>query len=107
MCTVFFFLIFTCFIGFPNSESHSRFYGAQIVMAFEYLHYLDLVYRDLKPENLLIDLEGYTKVSVQECSVRCLFIFFLSIWMFETLRPKKKNKVQMHRFSGREGLRNG
>ncbi|XP_076463302.1 cAMP-dependent protein kinase catalytic subunit beta isoform X2 [Babylonia areolata] len=45
------------------SESHSRFYGAQIVMAFEYLHYLDLVYRDLKPENLLIDLEGYCKVT--------------------------------------------
>ena len=27
------------------SESHSRFYASQIVMAFEYLHYLDIVYR--------------------------------------------------------------
>uniref|UniRef100_A0A914H1Y8 cAMP-dependent protein kinase catalytic subunit n=1 Tax=Globodera rostochiensis TaxID=31243 RepID=A0A914H1Y8_GLORO len=45
------------------SEFHSRFYAAQIVLAFEYLHSLDLVYRDLKPENLLIDTNGYLKIT--------------------------------------------
>ena len=55
-----------------SSEAHSRFYAAQIVLAFEYLHYLDLIYRDLKPENLLLDKQGYLKVSaITECPLSC------------------------------------
>lgn len=50
-------------ISFPvHSESHSRFYAAQVVLAFEYLHYLDCTYRDLKPENILIRSDGYIEV---------------------------------------------
>ena len=43
-------------------ERRCCFYSAMIVAAFEYLHSLKIVYRDLKPENLLVDADGYLKV---------------------------------------------
>ena len=43
-------------------ERRCCFYSAMIVVAFEYLHDKMIVYRDLKPENLLIDADGYLKV---------------------------------------------
>lgn len=43
-------------------EPSTRFYTACVVAAFTYLHDLDVVYRDLKPENLLLDAAGYLKV---------------------------------------------
>lgn len=36
-----------------------RFYASQITLMFEYLHNKNIIYRDLKPENLLIDKLGY------------------------------------------------
>eukprot|EP00127_Corallochytrium_limacisporum_P006634 Clim_evm13s232 gene=Clim_evmTU13s232 len=44
-----------------NSKT-AAFYVGQVVLAFEYLHSLDIVYRDLKPENLLLDSSGYLRV---------------------------------------------
>ncbi|KAK3251619.1 cGMP-dependent protein kinase [Cymbomonas tetramitiformis] len=45
------------------SEDEGRFYAACVIQAFEYMHGQGYMYRDLKPENLLIDSTGYLKVT--------------------------------------------
>lgn len=40
----------------------TRFFSSQIVLVLEYLHSNNIVYRDLKPENMLVDKSGYLKI---------------------------------------------
>ncbi|GAB6019954.1 cAMP-dependent protein kinase [Chamberlinius hualienensis] len=45
------------------SNSASNFYAAEIVSVLDYLHQRAIVYRDLKPENLLLDHQGHLKIT--------------------------------------------
>lgn len=44
------------------SEQDSKFYLAEVILAIESLHLKGIIYRDLKPENVLIDAEGHVKL---------------------------------------------
>lgn len=48
--------------GGALGNADARFYAACVLDAMEYLHGLTIVYRDLKPENLMISDDGYIKV---------------------------------------------
>ncbi|EIE92485.1 hypothetical protein RO3G_17007 [Rhizopus delemar RA 99-880] len=46
---------------FPDHVA--KFYAAEVALAIEYLHNKHVIYRDLKPENLLLDVNGHIKIT--------------------------------------------
>lgn len=48
-----------------------RFYVAEVLLALEYLHMLGIIYRDLKPENVLVREDGHIMLSDFDLSLRC------------------------------------
>ncbi|KAJ8751597.1 hypothetical protein K2173_016846 [Erythroxylum novogranatense] len=53
------------------SISSAKFYAAEILLALEYLHMMGIVYRDLKPENVLVREDGHVMLSDFDLSLKC------------------------------------
>ncbi|XP_031479182.1 serine/threonine-protein kinase D6PKL2-like [Nymphaea colorata] len=53
------------------SEQAAKFYVAEVLLSVEYLHMLGIVYRDLKPENVLVREDGHIMLSDFDLSLRC------------------------------------
>ncbi|KAM9234162.1 ribosomal protein S6 kinase alpha-2 isoform 3-T3 [Dugong dugon] len=45
------------------TEEDVKFYLAELALALDHLHGLGIIYRDLKPENVLLDEEGHIKIT--------------------------------------------
>lgn len=48
--------------NYMMSEDRVSFYGAEICLAIGHLHSLGMMYRDLKPENVLLNSQGHVKL---------------------------------------------
>ncbi|PKI75123.1 hypothetical protein CRG98_004458, partial [Punica granatum] len=69
-------------------ENAARFYVAEVLLALEYLHMLGIIYRDLKPENVLVREDGHIMLSDFDLSLRCVVCPTLVKFSNSGLDPK-------------------
>ncbi|KAM3202363.1 phototropin-1 [Capsicum annuum] len=73
-------------------EDAARFYVAEVVVALEYLHCQGIIYRDLKPENVLLQSGGH--VSLTDFDLSCLTSCKPQLLVPEINEKKKHQKGQ-------------
>nr|AML76947.1 putative LOV domain-containing protein [Borya sphaerocephala] len=71
-------------------EDAVRFYAAEVVVALEYLHCQGVIYRDLKPENVLLQGDGH--VSLTDFDLSCL-----TSCKPEVLLPNSQDKLKQNK----------
>ncbi|KAK4759704.1 hypothetical protein SAY87_022835 [Trapa incisa] len=75
-------------------EQAVKFYVAEVLLALEYLHMLGIIYRDLKPENVLVREDGHIMLSDFDLSLRCTVSPTLVKTSFqESADPLRKNST--------------
>ncbi|XP_057765410.1 serine/threonine-protein kinase D6PKL2-like [Salvia miltiorrhiza] len=75
------------------SEQAVKFYVAEVLLSLEYLHMFGIVYRDLKPENVLVREDGHIMLSDFDLSLRCTVSPTLIKSSSLEPDPQRKNNV--------------
>ncbi|XP_065879920.1 serine/threonine-protein kinase D6PKL2 [Euphorbia lathyris] len=74
------------------AETAARFYGSEVLLALEYLHMMGVVYRDLKPENVLVREDGHIMLTDFDLSLRC----FVSPTLVQSDKEPSCNKMSSY-----------
>lgn len=75
-------------------EDAVRFYAAEVIVALEYLHCQGIIYRDLKPENVLLQSNGH--VSLTDFDLSCLTSCKPQLLLPTTNEKKRRHKSQQN-----------
>nr|AHZ63878.1 phototropin [Selaginella kraussiana] len=70
-------------------EEVARFYAAEVLVALEYLHCMGVIYRDLKPENVLVQMDGHLLLTDFDLS----FLSSTKPQLIRPVLPRKKTKT--------------
>nr|AML76926.1 putative LOV domain-containing protein [Anticharis glandulosa] len=73
-------------------EDAVRFYATEVIVALEYLHCQGIIYRDLKPENVLLQSNGH--ISLTDFDLSCLTSCKPQLLIPEINEKKKHQKGQ-------------
>nr|AML79229.1 putative LOV domain-containing protein [Frangula caroliniana] len=75
-------------------EDAVRFYAVEVTVALEYLHCQGIIYRDLKPENVLLQSNGH--VSLTDFDLSCLTSCKPQLLLPSVNEKKKQQKAQQN-----------
>ncbi|ONH69140.1 Serine/threonine-protein kinase CBK1 [Cyberlindnera fabianii] len=86
------------------TEDITRFYMAECVLAIEAIHKLGFIHRDIKPDNILIDIRGHIKLS--DFGLSTGFHKTHDSNYYKNLLQKDENKLQQPQPLNEPGSRN-